>query len=552
MAFDGLATAWDGLETAWRILAAAVSHVDGRLYAVRMTDDDGRVLNAEFVVEADGQGLALVLESAGGQSAAGLTRNSDYTPALELLLARLRSRGAVLVDALVDSKRTAHLSEADRRVLDGRMSLVAVDDLAALRLQLTSRQGRIGQSPDAPKAGNNRKRLRLRLQVPGYGPGDARRLSADLAGGSSLPHTPRGRSSTVPPQPRRHAVSGAIRLNEWWRDDPAECYWLEITDRDDLGANVQALQRDGSGRENWSYVLVTALRPGDVVVHWHKTQRQMPGIVGYSFAAEGPFEDELVWQARGTYGQARPTVEAPQPSWRYELADYTALPTPVDQLAFQRSEKALREIKQKLEAEHSGPLYFPFAFYDSRPARVMQAYLVKFPAAILDAVPELAGIPRRRVPQEPGPAGGTGRRRAQRASGSGYIADPLLRRALERHAVREASALYKGWTVEDVGDRESYDLRVIRDAEEIHIEVKGSSGTADAVELTRNEVRHALGAVTHLVVVDQIKWSRSQTGEITTSGGRVRRWGAWVPEDEDLVPTRYRYRLPDSGADLVI
>ncbi|MDG4772704.1 DUF3883 domain-containing protein [Solwaraspora sp. WMMD792] len=516
-----------------------------------MTDDDGRVLNAEFVVELDGPAFALLLESAGGRGGLAPSRNSDYTTALELLLARLRSRGAVLVDALVDSKRTAHLPETERRLLDGPVSLAAVDDLAALRLQLTSRQGRIGQPPGAPKAGNNRKRLRLRLHVPGYSPGEVHRLSADLAAGSSV-SLASGRSSAVPPQSRGSVERGTVRLNEWWRTDPAECYWLEITNRDDLGANVQALQRDGSGRENWSYALVTALRPGDVVLHWHQTQRQVPGIVGYSFAADGPFEDELVWHARGSYGQARPTVGRPQPSWRYELADYTALPTPVDQVAFQRAEAALREIRARLEAAYSGPLYFPFAFSDSRPVRVMQAYLVKFPAVILDAVPELAAIPRRRVPQvEPIPAGGPGKRRSRRASGSGYVADPLLRRALERHAVRRAGALYKGWTVEDVGDRESYDLRATKDGEEVHVEVKGSSGLADTVELTRNEVRHAHGAVTHLVVVDQIEWARRPSGEITTAGGRVRRWVAWTPMDEDLEPTRYRYKLSDSGAELM-
>jgi hypothetical protein len=521
-----------------------MSHGGGRLYAVRMTGDDGRVLNAEFAVELDGRTLAVVLESAGGNSGTGPARNSDYIPALELLLARLRSRSAVLIDALVDSRRTAHLPESDRRVLDGPLPLTTVDDLGALRLRLTSGQGRIGQAPGAPKAGNNRKRLRLQLQVPGYGPDDAPQLSCDLAG---LPSTPGpGRPPAVPSQLRRSAGQVAVRLNEWWHDDPAECYWLEITDRDDLGANVQALQRDGSGRENGSYALMTALQPGDVVLHWHRARHRVSGIVGYSYAMDGPFEDERVWQVRGSYGQARPTVENSQPAWRYELANYTALPAPVDQTAFQQSEAALREIRKQLEADHSGPLYFPFAFYDSRPVRVMQAYLVKFPAAILDAVPQLAVIPRRRVPRNaPVPADDSGGRRARRAVRSGYIADPVLRRALEQHAVRRAGALYSGWTVEDVGDRESYDLRVTRGGEEIHVEVKGSSTTTDEVELTRNEVRHARTAETHLVVVDQIGWSRLPDGGIRTTGGRVRRWTAWTPQEEHLEATRYRYRLPD-------
>ncbi|MET8260733.1 hypothetical protein [Micromonospora sp. NPDC005205] len=213
------------------------------------------VLNAEFAVELDGPGLAVVLESAGGTSSTGPSRNSDYIPSLELILARLQTLGAVLVSGVVDSRKTEHLPESERTVLDRPLRLSVVDDLAALRLQLTSRQGRIGQAPNAPKAGNNRKRLRLRVEVPGYGPTDALRLATEIARPIAAPASLE--SATELPAQRRSGEPGSVRLNEWWQDDPAECYWLEITDRNDIGANVQALQRDGSGRENWSYALVT-------------------------------------------------------------------------------------------------------------------------------------------------------------------------------------------------------------------------------------------------------------------------------------------------------
>ncbi|RQX16710.1 hypothetical protein DDE19_14045 [Micromonospora ureilytica] len=528
-----------------------MSYVAGSLYGVRMTDDNGRVLNAEFAVERDGPGLAVVLESAGGTSSTGPSRNSDYIPALELILARLRTLGAVLVSGVVDSRQTGHLPESERTVLDRPLRLSVVDDLAALRLQLTSRQGRIGQAPNAPKAGNNRKRLRLRIEAPGYGPTDAPRLATEIARPAAAPAS--SDSAAELPAQRRSGEPGSLRLNEWWQDDPAECFWLEISDRDDLGANVQALQRDGSGRENWSYALVTALRPGDIVLHWHKTQHQVPAIVGYSRAVDGPFEDELVWQARGTYGQSRPTNPLPQPSWRYELTGYTPLPTAVDQSAFQRAETALREIKQTLDEAYPAPLYYPFAFYASRPVRVMQAYLVKFPAAILDAVPELAAIPRSRVPQpvRPTPQPRSSPRRKARSSGSGYIADPVLKVALERHAVRRAAALYQDYEVADVGATRSYDLHAVKGTEEVHIEVKGSSGSAENVQLTKGEKDHAYKEVaTHLVVVDQIEWTRLPDGEIQTRGGRIRRWTSWTPHDDDLTATHYRYRLPDGGVEL--
>ncbi|MEU7474522.1 hypothetical protein AB0A63_00975 [Lentzea sp. NPDC042327] len=64
---------------------------------MRATDDSGAVLNAEFEVEADGDHLALVVKSAGGRvTGSPHGRNHQYNPALELLLHRLRERGAVL------------------------------------------------------------------------------------------------------------------------------------------------------------------------------------------------------------------------------------------------------------------------------------------------------------------------------------------------------------------------------------------------------------------------------------------------------------------------
>ena len=90
-------------------------------------------------------------------------------------------------------------------------------------------------------------------------------------------------------------------------------------------------------------------------------------------------------------------------------------------------------------------------------------------------------------------------------------------------------------------------LLAISEDTELHIEVKGSSGTSTTVELTANEVEEAAADTPHdstLIVVDQINWTRSPTGKITTSGGRIRLWDEWTPDEERLTPTRYRYLLP--------
>ena len=148
---------------------------------MRVADDAGDELNADFSVEPDGEHLAVVLESAGGRMAGGGVRNADYRPGLEVLLGRLAAFEALLLDALVDSRQVRDLAEDERRLLPEPVWLGRGIDVSALRRRLTSGQGRIGQRPGAPKAGNNSKRLRLRVDVPGYRPADAGRLERDIA-----------------------------------------------------------------------------------------------------------------------------------------------------------------------------------------------------------------------------------------------------------------------------------------------------------------------------------------------------------------------------------
>lgn len=40
----------------------------------------------------------------------------------------------------------------------------------------------------------------------------------------------------------------------WWIDDPTELYWCEITDRDDLGADLKCPVANGTGRMTSSTV----------------------------------------------------------------------------------------------------------------------------------------------------------------------------------------------------------------------------------------------------------------------------------------------------------
>ncbi len=185
---------------------------------VRATDDTGVELNAEYDVVPDGEHLALVLHSAGG-SAAGSphSRNHQYAPALTLLLARLSALHAVLVSAFVDSRNVQHLPEAERALISAPVELDQRSDPEELRRELTRAQGRVGQPADAAKSGNNSKRIRLRLAVPGFAPADARHLEVDLS---------RRSSATAPVAVQRSAPRNLlVSFSGFGSDEPVAVLW---------------------------------------------------------------------------------------------------------------------------------------------------------------------------------------------------------------------------------------------------------------------------------------------------------------------------------------
>ncbi|SDJ37508.1 protein of unknown function [Actinokineospora alba] len=319
-----------------------------------------------------------------------------------------------------------------------------------------------------------------------------------------------------------------MAINDWWAGDGAERYWMEITVRDDLGVDLNAPTLNAAGREEWGYTLVTETRPGDVVLHWHATLLGYPALVGWS-TVTGPLsiEDNYSWLARGTRGRNRGVATTGQ-GWRMPCAEFKRLARPVGGQRLAEVEPRLREVHRELSERVRGSLYFPFVFYRPGQIRAAQTYLTKFPAALLPVFAELDGM----APTEsPG--------------GSRRVQDSKLRRAIEQHAVREVTRYYldRGAThVEELG--KPYDLRVVGLGPERHVEVKGSSRDALAVELTVNEVAHAHNhRPTDLVVVDRISVRRLDNGEYATTGGNLRVWTDWAPDERRLAPTKYSYTL---------
>src|SRR5205814_2688795 len=71
----------------------------------------------------------------------------------------------------------------------------------------------------------------------------------------------------------RYRTEAAGEINAWWEDDANERYWLEITDRLDIGVDLHAPQRDAGGRRTPGYSLLWWVEQGDIVFHYDLNQR---------------------------------------------------------------------------------------------------------------------------------------------------------------------------------------------------------------------------------------------------------------------------------------
>lgn len=332
-------------------------------------------------------------------------------------------------------------------------------------------------------------------------------------------------------------------INTWWTQDTGERYWMEINNRDSVGKNLIAPKVNDRGLSEWSYETVSHVRPGDVVLHWRKTEGS--ALTGYSHCSVAAFDFFLKWQSRGTYGRTHAFV-GEEEAWEALLQGYREFERPVDLARIRQLELAVRSVRDDLTATYGSPLYFPFALSDRRPIRAAQAYLVKFPAALVEAIPELRELEQVAV-DEPHRQATARKVRSKKSSTSGYgrQRESELRRAIERYSVQQVLDHYEslGYLVEDVGTTGPWDITATRGTEVLHIEVKGSTTDRLAIDITEGEVRHAEDRETILIVIDQIRMNDS----LECSGGRWRYWLKWVPDRDTLLATAYRYPLAAEG-----
>ena len=319
---------------------------------------------------------------------------------------------------------------------------------------------------------------------------------------------------------------------------------MEITDRDDIGGALRAPQVGNKGQSVGHYDIVKLIRPGDVVFHWDTDAPGGSAIVGWSEAV-GPLRvADFEWSAHA--GSMAGAENGLQPNWVMPLGGLHLLDRPITATNLRAHRDDVFAIRADLKAARRGSVHFPFVTHGSD-VRSFQGYMTKMPRALVDLLGEIGNL-------ELDPLSTAGDVEldeaieiAEDAGGAvGYQSDARRRRAIEVHAVERAIVLYT-----DLGATEilvlgkPYDLLVQLNGEERHVEVKGSSGTAGAVLVTRNEVHHArVHSPTDLVVVDQIIVSTSEDGSIATAAGRLRRWVNWEPLDEQLIATAFECQLP--------
>lgn len=176
-------------------------------------------------------------------------------------------------------------------------------------------------------------------------------------------------------------------MARWWDGKPDEQYWLETTDRPDIGVDLKAPQRDDSGAEHPAYALIRDTREDDIVFHYYKAKK---AIVAWSRVRGDVFAEDIVWAAHGSVARGAGVVPYRRPGWRVLLEGPFALADLVSLEDLRDREATVRAARDLLKDEEDRSLYFPFEISDKRPLRPTQFYLTKMPALLVDAIPELA------------------------------------------------------------------------------------------------------------------------------------------------------------------
>ena len=136
--------------------------------------------------------------------------------------------------------------------------------------------------------------------------------------------------------------------------------------------------------------------------------------------------------------------------------------------------------------------------------------------------------------------------RIRRSRGQGRQTDQEVKAATEKRATDAARKHYsaRGYAIEDTHANKPYDLKVSKGPDVRHVEIKGTQGRGESVEVTSGEVNAARAGPepTDLFILHSISVTRSY-GVLNVCGGKVRLLRDWGPEKRHLRPTRFAYQV---------
>lgn len=151
-------------------------------------------------------------------------------------------------------------------------------------------------------------------------------------------------------------------VNRWWREHPSEIYWIEITSRPDIGANLKAPQSSNSG-----HFLVKEVQSGDVIYHYDMNRH---AFVGRSYGTGELWEEEIEWPHK-------------RPGWYSRIVGFEPV-GPITLSRFQEDWDLIAE-KRKDLISMVKTAYFPFESGEKRPTRPVQGgYLCKMPRFMVE------------------------------------------------------------------------------------------------------------------------------------------------------------------------
>lgn len=160
----------------------------------------------------------------------------------------------------------------------------------------------------------------------------------------------------------------------WWTGATNEPYWMELTEREDLGGQLWNSEVGAGGGTIPSTPLLDVMEQDDVVFHYHKGLR---AIVGRSRVASGS----------GVHGRRN--------GQRYigrEIDDYEALATGLSLDQIRGESAAVFAAFDSIKAADAPPYFFPFvpSAHGGQPA---QSYMSKFPRAAVEALSLMTPTP---------------------------------------------------------------------------------------------------------------------------------------------------------------